>query len=195
MNPEAQKHLDDFVAKYKESAPSTWVRIVVWWAYLGENGKTDRGSAIHPQTAVVFEGGTLEQRSFRANAQASFDLQDMTAALAGEPEEGWTLLKIEIDRDGTVRTDFDTGPARDLEDSATDPYWDHVHDYLSRNRPALEQLVDRLRTKDQLPDPDAVSEVDPMTLPPSQRPKATPATQAASPAEPKGRFGRFFGRG
>ena len=88
----------------------------------------------------------------------------------GEPEEGWTLLQLEIDRDGTVRTDFDTGPARELEDSATDPFWDGVHEYLERNRPALEELAGRLEAEGVL----------------------NGAQDSTQPNQ--GRFGKLFGR-
>jgi len=204
VNPAAQTHLDAYAAKYVASAPSHWIRLVVWTGYLGEDGETDRSVSTSAEIAVVYDNGLLGQEYFRSDPTTGYDLDAMNEALVGEPEENWTLLQLEIDRDGTVRTDFDTGPARDLEDSATNPYWDDVHDYLSRNRPSLEQLVDRLRAKGQLPDPDAVSEIDPMTLPPSQRPKAPasrdqdrPGSQTSSASAdqaPQGWFGRLFGR-
>ena len=179
MNPTAQAHLDAYVAKYRASAPPNGVRIATWSAHLAdESGQVDRGSRMRVEVAVVLGLEGLTGEHFKPDSQAVFDLEDLDAALDGEPEAGWTILRLEIDRDGPYRADFDTGPARPLLDSATDPYWEAVHDYVDRNRGELEELVERLRAQGDLPDA-----------------TGTPAGAAAGSDEKPGRFGRIFGRG
>ena len=64
----------------------------------------------------------------------------------------WTEVRIEVDRDGQRRVEFDTqAPMRSLDDSATDPHWDQVHDYLELNRAEVDTLVARLRASGDLP--------------------------------------------
>lgn len=187
MNPQAQHFLDAFVEKYRESVPRTWIRIVTWHAHLAdEQGRVDRSAAMRVEAVVLWEKGELEQRYFRADTQAGFDLEEMDRALVGEPEAPRTLLRIEIDRDGPVRADFDT-EVRPLENSADDPYFDAAHEYLDRNRETLELFAERLRGQGDLPT-GAATALDPATLPPSQRP-------GTDRSETKGRFGRIFGRG
>jgi hypothetical protein len=175
VNPTAQAHLDAYVAKYRASAPPNWVRIVTWSAHLAdEGGNVDRGTRMRVEIAVVLGREGLTGEHFKPDSQAVFDLDDMEAALEGEPEAGWTILRLEIDRDGPYRADFDTGPARPMLDSATDPYWKAVHDYVDLHRSELEEFVERLRVQGDLPDP--------------------PDTHGAGEDQKPGRFGRIFGR-
>jgi hypothetical protein len=178
VNPTAQAHLDAFVDKYRASAPPNWIRIVTWSAHLAdENGTVDRGMLKQAEIAVVLTPEGITREYFHADSQASFDLDDLEPALDGEPESGWTMLHIEIDRDGPYRAEFDTGPARALLDSATDPYWRGVHDYVDLHRDELEQFVERLREQGDLPD------------------AAAGASTASSTGDDRpGRLGRMFGR-
>jgi hypothetical protein len=170
VNHQAREALERLVARYRAIAPEGWIRVISWWAYLGDGGTTDRSVLKHPEIAIVLGPDGLSSEYFRPDSHAGNDIDALNEALVGEPEEGWTLLQLEIDRDGTVRTDFDTGPARELEDSATDPFWDGVHEYLERNRPALEELAGRLEAEGVL----------------------NGAQDSTQPNQ--GRFGKLFGR-
>jgi hypothetical protein len=185
-----QDELDRAAGFLIDAAPGHWIRIVLLAGRLVEDDGTLAGFT-DVTVAVTWDGTELGQRYVAPPPGQRLDAFALDAASAGQPEEGWTVLWMILDRDGGRTFDFSHEEARPLDDSASDEYWDAAHDYLERNRPELEALADRLRASGRLPGADDVTPIDPMTLPPSQRPGVAPA-----PAEEhKGRLGRLFGRG
>ncbi len=171
MNPEAQQLVDAFVTKLKQSAPESWVRLVYWGSYLADDdGSVNRGTYKHAEIAIVRDGENLTGEYFRLDPQAGFDLQDLEGPLAGEPEADWTVLRVEADRDGAVRADFSHEAPQSFEGSMDNAFWDGVHEYLERNRPALVELAARLEAEGVLDGPQASTQTN------------------------QGRFGKLFGR-
>ncbi len=191
MNQPLQDHLDQMAAALQGAARPHWVRIVVWIGRLLEKGETS--GFTYPNRVVTYDGSELGADYITSGAAlARVDAQALDALTVGQPEAGWTILRFELDRDGAQRADFSHEPARELEDSANDEFWDGVHDYVTLNHDELERFVSRLREQGDLPDPATTpSGPDPMSLPPSQRPGAA----GAAGTEARGRLGRLFGRG
>lgn len=155
MNSDVATHVESFVRLYRDSAPEGWVRLVTWVAFLADDdGSVSRSGWTTREIAIVQHGDgpdALEGVQWRPDSQAGFEIQDLDEKLAGEPEEGWTILRVVIDRDGTYSADFSHESARPWEDAATDPFFDDVRDYLERNREEVEALVERLREQGDLP--------------------------------------------
>ena len=188
MNETLAHTLDRTVDAYVGAAPGHWIRVVLWALRLDDD-ETSAAFAC-PCVAVTWDGQQLEQRAVAPDAADTIDGVAIDRAAAGGPEAGWTMLRIEVDRDGERRYDFAHDGAVPADDAATDEFWDQAHEYLDRNRPALEDLARRLGASGDLPGPEDVTAVDPRTLPPHLRPGSSAADQKES-----GLLGRLFGRG
>jgi hypothetical protein len=188
MDTALQEELDKAVAALTGAAPGHWIRIAMLAGRLLDDDGTTAGFK-EVTVAVTYDGDQLGQRYVTPPLGKGFNPLTLDAACAGRPEEGWTILWLVVDRDGERRVDFSHEEARPLDDSATDEYWQAAHQYVERNRAELEPLVDRLRAGGQLPGSDDVTAVDPLSLPPSERPGAS-----APEGKDSGLLGRMFGR-
>jgi hypothetical protein len=152
VNTAAQEALDEYQEALIASAPVTWIRGVVWRGRLVETDGSPAGTDKTVAVCVAHDGTELSQSYLSGSADGARAMMALQEALVGEPEDAWTVLRIEIDRDGQRRVDFSHEPARRLEDSSEDEFWDDVHKYLERNRTELEQFVERLREQGDLPE-------------------------------------------
>ncbi|ANS79713.1 hypothetical protein SGUI_2317 [Serinicoccus hydrothermalis] len=65
----------------------------------------------------------------------------MDEALKGDPEEGWLVMRVEIDADcDEPRVEFDHDTLVRAETSLQDPWADEVHHYLERHQEELERM-------------------------------------------------------
>jgi hypothetical protein len=170
MDDELEQLLERSMAPYFEAAPADWIRIVLWCGRLLDTDGSTAGFKF-PCVAVTWDGTSTGQQYVIPPAASMLDPHALDAAVGGRPEEGWTMLRVELDRDGEHRYDFSREEGRPLDDSATDDFWDGIHEYLSRNGDEVGQLVVRLREQGGLPD-----------------------GAASEPEQAPGRLGRMFGR-
>jgi hypothetical protein len=149
-HPPLREQLDRTAAVLIAAAPANWMRIVQWAGrLLDDDGSTAGYTDI--AVAVTRHGEQLGQEYVLPPLGQGFDAVALDAACAGQPEEGWTVLRIELDRDGEQRFDFSHEEARPLDDSASDEFWQAVHEYLDRNRTEVEALAERLGAGGSLP--------------------------------------------
>ena len=142
MDEQARLHLQRFADAYRECAPEGWVRIVTWWAKLGDSADEASMSAVQSPAEVVVRGadGVLRQESLAPDFPW-MHVKAMDEALKGEPEEGWLVMRVEIDADGhEPRVGFDHDTLVRAETSLQDPWADEVHHYLERHREELERM-------------------------------------------------------
>jgi hypothetical protein len=191
MNPAVQQALDDYLADLGASAPTNWIRQVAWQGQLVEADGSSAGVEKEVTVCVTATDAGLGQEYLFGGADGARAMMELQAALADEPESGWTMLRIEVDRDGERRVEFSHEAARALDDSSEDTFWDDVHQYLERNRPELEALAARLRESGMLAGTDEAAPSDPRTLPPSQRPNAA---DPPPNGDRRGFMGKLFGR-
>ena len=142
MDPAVQKHLDSFADRYRSATPEGWVRIVTWWAKLGESAdQTSVASTTCAQEVIMRSPqGELSQRPINPSDPPLQDLWQLEPLLAGTPHEGWTLLKVEIEPDRIVRADFEHGEPVRTETFLTSGWAAEVHQYLERHRDELDQF-------------------------------------------------------
>lgn len=144
MKDEARRHLLRFAERYREAAPEGWVRIVTWWAKLGDSPQTASLDALATPGEVIVRrtDGSLHQQPIEAASEPLQDLLQLEALEAGEPEEGWLVMRMEIDHDDPEpRVTFDHETLVRAETSLQDPWAQEVHLYLERHRDELEQLA------------------------------------------------------
>lgn len=180
----------EIAAGYAAMAPDSWIRVVTWMARLADHEHGPIVSAMEVSRIVVWQAdgpGLVQLPGDEATDAASARLTDVEQ---DSPAEGWTFLRVELDRDGRSRVEFSHDPALVVDTAVLDPYWDDVKHYVDRHREDLDAFVERLRADGSLPSPGDPAQVDPRSLPPSQRRGAEPRS-----TEPdKGRIGRIFGR-
>jgi hypothetical protein len=151
MNETLTSHLEDVVARYEAAAPADWVRIVLWAIRLVDTDGSLAGFSTVAVAVTYAEESGLGQVYVVPPALEQLRGSALDPLTAGGPEEGWTDLKVEADRDGSHRFDFGTDEPHPVEGSATDEFWDALDEYLDRNRDQLEELVGRLRDQGALP--------------------------------------------
>lgn len=139
--------VDEYVTRITQSQPN-WIRLVVWVGQLAEPDGSRAGASTEVHRIIVHDDAGV-----RAEYGRTMDAYDafsrIEAALAGVE---WSELRLVADRDGQRDIEVVTDqPLRPMEDSATDPYWEQVHDYLELNQAEVDALVDRLRASGDLP--------------------------------------------
>lgn len=141
MEPTLGGYIQKFADRYRAAAPEGWVRIVTWWTKLGDS----RGEASLSATTSVAEAivrradGNLVQEPIRPKTPPVQDLLQIEPLQVGTPDEGWMLLKVEIEPDRVVRADFEQGEPLRTEGSLRSRWADEVHRYLDLHREELEQ--------------------------------------------------------
>jgi hypothetical protein len=153
MNETLTGHLEDVVARYEAAAPADWVRIVLWAIRLVDTDGSLAGFSTVAIAVTYDEEGGLGQAYVVPPALEQLRGSALDPLTAGGPEEGWTDLRVEADRDGSHRFDFGADGPHPVEGSATDEFWDALDEYLDRNRDQLDELVGRLRDQGALPGP------------------------------------------
>lgn len=112
MEPlEQQRHVQAIAQRFVEVAPQGWARLVGnWEAVPGSDGRP----VLNYLTLAVVDLG--DRWGF---GQIDYDepLYDLVADLrvaaeADGPEGTWTVLDLEVDADGTFRTDFSYDPPK-----------------------------------------------------------------------------------
>lgn len=144
---ELDTQVDRIVAEYTKELPH-WIRVVVWVGRLAEPDGSPAEGNITVHRVLSWDGERVTADYGRGfGARPAFrDIEQTTA------HQDWTELRIEVDRDDQRRIDLITDcSARPVDNSATDPHWRQVHDYLELNRAELDVLVERLRASGDLP--------------------------------------------
>lgn len=145
--PSVDESVDQIAAEFTQGHPN-WIRMVVWVGRLAERDGAPAGADTSVDQVLSWDGDQVvaDYASGQGAHQALHDIEEATHDVP------WTELRIEVDRDGQRRVEFETEqPMRLLDDSATDPHWDQVHDYLELNRAEVDALVERLRASGDLP--------------------------------------------
>ena len=139
--------LDSMVEALTRQHPG-WVRAVQWVGRLHQEDGSPSEADIRLNRVLVWDGEQVRAeygKTFGLSAAFTV-LDELTSDIA------WTQLRAVTDRDGGRVVDLVTDePCRPADDSATDPYWRQVHDYLELNRPEVDALVARLRASGDLP--------------------------------------------
>lgn len=144
MNSEARAHLERLVEDYRSAAPEGWVRIVSWWAKLGDTPQEASVAAVAAPSEVVLRGpdGSLSQQPVLPDFPWQY-VKQMDDALAGEPEAGWLVMRLQLDEGAEPVVTFDHETLVPAETSATSGWADDVHRHLERHRDELEALAAR----------------------------------------------------
>lgn len=144
---ELDAQVDRIVAEYTKELPG-WVRVVVWVGRLAEPDGSPAEANVTVHRVLSWDGERVTADYGRGHGarQAFRDIDEATA------DRHWTELRIEVDRDGQRKVDLVTDqPMRAVDNSATDPHWRQVHDYLELHQTEVEALVERLRANGNLP--------------------------------------------
>ncbi|QFG69821.1 hypothetical protein [Ornithinimicrobium pratense] len=139
--------VDQIVAEFTQGHPN-WIRMVVWVGRLAEPDRSPAEANVTVHRVLSWDRDRLIAGHGRGHGarQAFRDIDEATKDVP------WTELRIEVDRDGQRRVDLITDrPMRSVDNSATDPHWRQVHDYLDHNRAELDALVERLQASGDLP--------------------------------------------
>lgn len=127
-----------------------WIRAVLWIGRLTQEDGSLAPHNIRLNRVLTWNAEEDKVRAEYGRTGPVFDAITELYRLVGE--QPWTQVRMVEDRDGersfTLITDE---PARPEEGSATDPYWQQVHNYLDLNREQVDALVDRLRSSGDLP--------------------------------------------
>lgn len=153
MDDQLHDVLERSMVPYLAAAPADWVRIVLWAIRLVDTDGSLAGFSTVAIAVTYDEEGGLGQAYVVPPALEQLRGSALDPLTAGGPEEGWTVLRVEADRDGSHRFDFGADAPHPVEGSATDEFWDALDEYLDRNRDQLEELVGRLGDQGALPAP------------------------------------------
>ncbi|KUG57160.1 hypothetical protein AVL62_15350 [Serinicoccus chungangensis] len=127
---------------------SQWVRAVAWVGRLQDSAGTPAEGDIYLNRVLCWEDGEVVTKYYTGvdDYDAYLAISQMTC------DVDWTQFRLVADRDGGRQVEFVTNERRrQVEGSATDPYWHQVDDYLELNREEVDALVDRLRDSGDLP--------------------------------------------
>ncbi|WP_066640472.1 hypothetical protein [Serinicoccus hydrothermalis] len=140
-------HLDEIVATLVRGQPA-WIRVMFWVARLAEPDGSPAPAYLRLNRVVSWVDGAAV-----ATYGKAFGLSDELRAVDDKTATvPWTQLRLVADRDGQRELRLvDDEPRRQFDDSASDPYWRQVHDYLDLNRDQVDALVERLRASGDLP--------------------------------------------
>lgn len=139
--------LDAIVRTLTRGEPR-WVRVVFWIGRLENPDGSPAPANIRLNRIISWTGGEPIATYGKAFGLSS-ELETVDEETVQVP---WTQMRLSADRDGHRHLKLVTDePRRQFDDSATDPYWRQVHDYLELNRGDVDVLVQRLRAKGQLP--------------------------------------------
>ena len=152
MEAGIEAYLEKLADRYRAGAPAGWVRIVTWWAKLGDSPEEASlwATTSVDQVIVRRDDGSLMQRPIQPATPPEQDLMQIEPLQVGTPDEGWMLLKVEIEPDRIVRVDFEQGEPVRTETSLTSGWAAEVHQYLERHRAELESLSDGEATPDRV---------------------------------------------
>ncbi|OLT25857.1 hypothetical protein BJF82_12650 [Kytococcus sp. CUA-901] len=121
-------------------APS-WVRIVTWWAKMGDSPDEASLDATMTPAVVIFRdrSGVLVQEPIEPASEPLQDLLQLEAL--DQDDTGWLVMRVEIDADDPEpRAEFDHDTLVRAQTSLQDPWADEVHHYLERHREELRGL-------------------------------------------------------
>ena len=141
MDEQARLHLQRFADAYREAAPEGWVRIVTWWAKMGESPEEASLDATMAPAVVVLRdrSGFLVQEPIEPMSEPLQDLIQLEAL--DQRHADWLVMRVEIDADDPEpRAEFDHDTLVRAETSLQDPWADEVHHYLERHREELQGL-------------------------------------------------------
>ena len=141
MDEQARLHLQRFADAYREAAPEGWVRIVTWWAKMGESPEEASLDATMAPAVVVLRDrrGFLVQEPIEPMSEPLQDLIQLEAL--DQRHADWLVMRVEIDADDPEpRAEFDHDTLVRAETSLQDPWADEVHHYLERHREELERM-------------------------------------------------------
>ena len=141
MDEQARLHLQRFADAYREAAPEGWVRIVTWWAKMGESPEEASLDATMAPAVVIFRdrSGVLVQEPIEPASEPLQDLLQLEAL--DQDDTGWLVMRVEIDADDPEpRAEFDHDTLVRAQTSLQDPWADEVHHYLERHREELRGL-------------------------------------------------------
>lgn len=130
-----------FAKRYRDAAPDGWVRIVTWWAKLGDSAEEASLDATMTPAVVILRdrSGSLVQEPIEPTSEPLQDLLQLETL--DRADSGWLVLRVEIDADDPQpRVEFDHATLVRAETSLQDPWADEVHHYLERHRGELEQM-------------------------------------------------------
>ena len=141
MSDKKDALLTTFAQRYRDAAPNGWVRIVTWWAKMGDSPDEASLDATMTPAVVIFRDrrGVLVQEPIEPTSEPLQDLLQLEAL--DQDDSGWLVMRLEIDADDPEpRVEFDHETLVRAETSLQDPWADEVHHYLERHRDELEQM-------------------------------------------------------
>lgn len=142
----AAADVDEYVTEITKAQPD-WIRLVVWVGQLAEPDGSPSGASTKLHRIIVHDAAGV-----RAEDGRLMDARDAFKRIEAALEDvGWSELRIVADRDGQRDIEVLAEPLLPLEDSATDPQWEQVHNYLELNHAEVDALVERLRASGDLP--------------------------------------------
>lgn len=112
-----------------EVAPTGWARLVGNWEATGNPGE----AVLNHLTLAVVDGGDRWLFGQVGYDETLYDLvTDLHAAMAGPEGTSWTVLDLELDEDGSYRTDVGYGPAKRSNGVLDEESYGRFQGYLDR---------------------------------------------------------------
>ena len=139
-------HVGQMVTAFTRDFPD-WIRVVIWVGRLMD-GSEPTDTTIRLNRVLSYRGGEVVADYYTGLGTAPMYrlIDELTQ------DVDWTQCRIVADRDGARQVQLvKDEPRRQIEGSATDPYWHQVDDYLKLNRGEVDALVERLRSSGDLP--------------------------------------------
>ncbi|OLT41819.1 hypothetical protein BJF86_02045 [Serinicoccus sp. CNJ-927] len=125
-----------------------WIRAVAWVGRLQNDDGSPAEGDIYLNRVLCWKDGVVVPEYF--TGFGDYDAYRAISQMTSDVD--WTQFRLVADRDGGRQVEFVTDePRRQVEGSATDPYWHQVDDYLELNREEVDALVGRLRASGDLP--------------------------------------------
>lgn len=151
MSEQVQELARKFTDVYLATAPPDWVRFVIWAVRLAdENGQpVEHGMKIN--RLIRLDEDTLV--GGHARGRGASVVFDQIEAELGRTDPEWSQVRIERDRDESMRVQVSSEPRRPELDAATDPHWSQVHDYERLHSQELLGLAARLQESGHLAKP------------------------------------------
>ena len=146
LSGELDAHVGQMVTAFTQDFPD-WIRVVIWVGRLMD-GSEPTDTTIRLNRVLSYRGGGVVADYYTGLGTAPMyrRIDELTQ------DVDWTQCRIVADRNGARQVQLvKDEPRRQVEGSATDPYWHQVDDYLELNRKEVDALVERLRASGDLP--------------------------------------------